>query len=48
MSDYVCPTCKANALVDDSKTTFFCCKCNKEIDFDNNEELEEVNNEKEE
>ena len=38
MTDYSCKACRTNALIDDSKTTFFCCKCNKEIEFQQDEE----------
>ena len=38
MTDYSCKACRTNALIDDSKTTFFCCKCNKEIEFQDDEE----------
>lgn len=40
MTDYSCKACRTNALIDDSKTTFFCCKCNKEIEFQLEEEQE--------
>lgn len=42
MTDYQCPKCSSNALVDDTLTNFYCCKCGKEIYMEDNEELEEV------
>lgn len=48
MTDYSCKTCRTNALIDDSKTSFFCCKCNKEIEFQVEEnEKEEIVHEEE-
>jgi uncharacterized Zn finger protein (UPF0148 family) len=38
MTDYSCKECRTNALIDDSKTTFFCCRCNKEILYEDDEE----------
>jgi len=40
MSDYLCPKCKTNALIDDSKSTFFCCKCNEEIYLEQDQSIE--------
>jgi hypothetical protein len=40
MTDYQCPKCNANALVDDSLTTFYCCKCKEEIYLEDDVELE--------
>ena len=34
MTDYSCKECRTNALINEAKTAFFCCKCNKEIEFE--------------
>ena len=34
MTDFTHKVCKSNALIDDSKTTLFCCKCNEEVFMD--------------
>jgi predicted RNA-binding Zn-ribbon protein involved in translation (DUF1610 family) len=31
MTDYECPKCKSNAIIDESLTNFYCCKCEEEI-----------------
>lgn len=45
MTDYECPKCKSNAIIDESLTNFYCCKCEEEILLKDDELLLETKQE---
>ncbi len=48
MSNFTCKKCKSNALIDDSKTTFYCCRCDDEIYLDDHQEFDIIHEETQE